>query len=540
MARRSRPSRIAKPAARTASQDRSCFPHPSGLRPPSPLRGEGEIPSPLQPHRLQPLRLTLGDDVGVEAGDRVLVHAVEIEPRAEPEEGAAEADGGALEEDELARDQKAAAFGAQRAHRLADLLAPVFGRAHPVGGGAHAVVEDRPADEARPDGHRLERAARQLREPPERVGLGDMRVVVGPQAPIELDHAAHEARRKDAHAAVVEQIDPLDPQRLALARGDDRVIAEMRVAVDDPVAQERPPPGVEQADRDRVARFLRRAFELGQLFALEPLQRQETAGAQLLVDARHAHERPVGEHHGVEARDLRLAHIVELLAHPLADLAGDLARLDRPADPLVQREQEIELRQVGFDRRRHLRILQFAGDLFAVERPPLVHLAERGRRGGLQVELGEALAPVRPEFGDHPPADEACAHRRRLRLQADQLVGVVGRQRVGDGGQELRDLHHRPLHRAERRGEGARVGIAPAAGQPVHADAGGERAGVDAETGVARGAGGEAVGFVVLGQNGSSGFLVADTGRRRPFWGGPPVRADCGGSREEARSGAGL
>ena len=157
----------------------------------------------------------------------------------------------------------------------------------------------------------------------------------------------------------------------------------MRVAVDDPVAQERPPPGVEQADRDRVARLLRRAFERRQSFAFEPLQRDETARAQLLVDARHAHERPVGEHDGVEAGDLRLAHIVELLAHPLADLAGDLAGLDRPADPLVQREQEIELGEVGFDRRGHLRILQLAGDLFALEGPPLVHLPERSRRGGL-------------------------------------------------------------------------------------------------------------------------------------------------------------
>ncbi len=136
----------------------------------------------------------------------------------------------------------------------------------------------------------------------------------------------------------------------------------MRIAVNDPVAQERPPPRVEQADRDRVARRLRRRFEFGEFLALEPLQRQKAARRQFGMDARHAHERPVGQHQAVEARDLRLANIVELLAHPLADFARDLARLDRRAHAPVQREQKVELRQVRFDRRRHLRILQLAGE----------------------------------------------------------------------------------------------------------------------------------------------------------------------------------
>ena len=47
-------------------------------------------------------------------------------------------------------------------------------------------------------------------------------------------------------------------------------------------------------------------------------------------------------------------------------------------------------------------------------------------------------------------------HRRRLRLQADQLGDVLGRQRAGHGREQLRHLDHRPAQAAERRGQLAR------------------------------------------------------------------------------------
>src|SRR5208282_5938970 len=103
-------------------------------------------------------------------------------------------------------------------------------------------VENGTADEARPDVHRLERAAGELREAPHRVSLGDMRFVVRLQRTVELDDAADKSRREDAHAAVVEEIDRLDPARAALPRGRDGVTAEMRIAVADSIAQERAPP----------------------------------------------------------------------------------------------------------------------------------------------------------------------------------------------------------------------------------------------------------------------------------------------------------
>ena len=90
-----------------------------------------------------------------------------------------------------------------------------------------------------------------------------------------------------------------------------------------------------------------------------------------------------------------------------------------------------------------------------------MHLSERGRRGRGQLEFAELLAPVGPELRLHAAAHEGGAHRRRLRLQIHQLLGIIGGQRFRDRREQLRDLHHWALHRAERLGEGPRV-VAPA------------------------------------------------------------------------------
>ena len=77
-----------------------------------------------------------------------------------------------------------------------------------------------------------------------------------------------------------------------------------------------------------------------------------------------------------------------------------------------------------------------------------MHLAERRGRRGLQVELSETLAPVRAQLGLHAPAYERGAHWRRLRLELRQFRRELRWRRIGDGGQHLRHLHERALHRA--------------------------------------------------------------------------------------------
>ena len=357
---------------------------------------------------------------------------------------------------------------------------------------------------SRPERHRFSRPGREPAEAPHLISLRDPRLVVRLERAIKLDHAEHEPRREDAHAAIVEQIDAVDAALLAVAGRGDRVIAEMRIAMNDAVAQERAPPRVEQADSDGVARLLRRGLEGDERLAVEPLHRQQSPRRQALVDPRHAHERPVGEHDAIEPGDLGLALVVELFAHPLADLARHLACVDRGARAPMEREQEVEIGEIRLHRRSHVRILQLAGEPLAAEAERSVHLAERRGGRGLQIEFGETLAPVRPKLGLHAPAHERGAHRRRLRLELRQFGGEIRRDRIGDGGQHLRDLHQRALHRAQGGSERLGVRLAPAPAQPIDADPGGERAGVDAEARVARSPRAQAIGFVVVIQTRNS------------------------------------
>ena len=272
----------------------------------------------------------------------------------------------------------------------------------------------------------------------------------------------------------------------------------MRIAVNDAIAQERAPPRVEQTDGDGVARFLRRGLEGGEPLTVEPFHREQSARRQALVDSRHADERPVSEHDAIEPGDLGLSLVVELFAHPLADLARHLAGVDRGAGAPMEREQKVEVGEIRLNRGRHVRILQLAGEPLAAEADRSVHLTERRGGRGLQIEFSETLAPVRPKLGLHAPAHERGAHRRRLRLELRQLFGEISRHGVRNGGQHLRHLHERALHRAQGGCERLRVRLAPTPAQPIDADPRGERAGVDAEARVAGRPRAQPIGFVVL------------------------------------------
>ena len=121
---------------------------------------------------------------------------MEVQLRAEPEERAAEANRGAVHEDEFARHLQRAALGLQRPHHRRDLAPPVFAGADAVGDGADAVVDQRPVDEARPNVERVDGGARQIDETPAFVGVDDTALVALGQAAIEVDDAADEGGGK--------------------------------------------------------------------------------------------------------------------------------------------------------------------------------------------------------------------------------------------------------------------------------------------------------------------------------------------------------
>ena len=86
-----------------------------------------------------------------------------------------------------------------------------------------------------------------------------------------------------------------------------------------------------------------------------------------------------------------------------------------------------------------------------------MHLAKRGGRCRVQIELCEFLAPLRAEFGHHAALDEGCAHGRGIGLQLLQFFCEFWRQKIGDGRHELCDFHQRPFEATESRAQSRRT-----------------------------------------------------------------------------------
>jgi len=88
-----------------------------------------------------------------------------------------------------------------------------------------------------------------------------------------FDHATDEARREDADAAVIEEIDP--QRRAALL--ERRVVAEMRIAVDHAVTRERQPPRLEHRLGDAIARLQIALLVREKFLPFEPFERKQAA-----------------------------------------------------------------------------------------------------------------------------------------------------------------------------------------------------------------------------------------------------------------------
>jgi uncharacterized membrane protein len=138
----------------------------------------------------------------------------------------------------------------------------------------------------------------------------------------------------------------------------------------------------------------------------------------------------------------------------------DLGSGDCPVVTLVEAHRELQLAQIGFHRRRHLGVLQFAGERGSVERGGPVHLPERSGARCCPVKLAKPAAPVGAELAGHAPPDKRPAHCRRVRLQLNQLLNVFFGQCVGDRREQLSHLHQRPFDAAEHRLELGRVAAA--------------------------------------------------------------------------------
>ena len=130
-----------------------------------------------------------------------------------------------------------------------------------------------------------------------------------------------------------------------------RVVAQMRVAMDDALVGEGIPPSAEHGARDGVAVLECVLPIVGELAALEPAHGQEPFRRQCALDLRYPDQRIVPEDRRVEPHVRGLALVVELLAQALRDLDQHLARLDGGFHALVDLEDDLELGEIGFHRR---------------------------------------------------------------------------------------------------------------------------------------------------------------------------------------------
>ena len=118
--------------------------------------------------------------------DRLVEQPIEIELGAQVQEHRAQADGGAIHKNELARHRHRALLLERLVHP--ERFAPaVFRRRHAVGDGPYAVVEERPIDKARPDVERVDQIAGKPAKAPGLVRPHDQILVAMQEAVIEID-----------------------------------------------------------------------------------------------------------------------------------------------------------------------------------------------------------------------------------------------------------------------------------------------------------------------------------------------------------------
>ena len=135
---------------------------------------------------------------------------------------------------------------------------------------------------------------------------------------------------------------------------DDEDVRRVRVAVEEPVAEDHRHPGFRDhlgealALLERVARLV----DVGELRALDELERQH-AGARIApVDARHADVRVPGEVAMEGLRVAALEPVVELLADRAGELVHELAHVDEVEGPyalLDDARRLVEEAEVGLD-----------------------------------------------------------------------------------------------------------------------------------------------------------------------------------------------
>ena len=222
----------------------------------------------------------------------------------------------------------------------------------------------------------------------------------------------------------------------------------MRVAVEEPVPEDHRHPRLRHQVRE-VAAILERPFvriEVGDLDAVEPLERQDPAARVGPEHLRHTHVRMPGEVAVERLRVPRLQPVVELLPDRPGELVDELLGVDEVerTDALLRDPRGlVEQGDVRFDLTRRAGTLHLHGDVLAVRERRAVHLTDRRGSDRPVLELHEELVDRQAEvFLDHL-LDVGERERAHVVLKAAQLGDDVGRKNVGTRREELSELDER-------------------------------------------------------------------------------------------------
>ena len=214
-------------------------------------------------------------------------------------------------------------------------------------------------------------------------------------------------------------------------------------------------------------------------------QGEEAPARPLPHDGRAAHLGAVPEGLGEALGVAGLVEIVELLGGRAGELLDERRHVRALGDGSVARDpagRPAQRRQVDvghlldggtLDLHDHVPEAHVAG--LRARQPRPMRLPERGgrQRLGLELLVGFRQGQAQLRLGD--PPDRVEGHRRRLVLEAGELVGDGGRQHVEAGRHELAELDHEPAElggqRMEAHRRGAQALLAAPLGQPAQPQA---------------------------------------------------------------------
>ncbi len=141
-----------------------------------------------------------------------------------------------------------------------------------------------------------------------------------------------------------------------------------------------------------------------------------------------------------------LVPVVELLADRAGELVDDLARVDEVEHPyplLCQSRRLVHQLEIGLDLARSVRPLHLDGDSPAVRQHRAVHLADRGSRDRVGVELEEEPLDRLPELLSDHPLDLGERNGPHVVLEPAQLGDDVRRDDVWARREQLAELDER-------------------------------------------------------------------------------------------------